>query len=65
MQRSLSLSAGDDEIDRLWPFAFFVGLDIETDTLSFSQAFHTGLFDCGDVNEHIASAVIRLDEALR
>ena len=29
--------AGDDEIDGLWPFALFVGLDIESDALALHQ----------------------------
>ena len=60
--RAFRLSAGDDEIDRLRSLALLVGLDIEADPLSFCQAFHAGLFDCGNVHEHITSAIIRFDE---
>jgi len=29
--------AGDDEIDGLWSFALFVGLDLKSDALAFHQ----------------------------
>src|SRR5262245_61322862 len=57
-------SAGDDEVDGLRAFAFLVGLDIERDALSFGQRLEPGTLDGGDVHEHIAPAVIRLDEAV-
>src|SRR5262245_32937172 len=57
-------SAGDDEVDGLRAFAFLVGLDIERDALSFGQRLEPGTLDGGDVHEHIAPAVVRLDEAV-
>src|SRR5262249_10231794 len=43
-------------------FAFLAGIDIEGDPLPCGQRFEPGPFDCGDVNEHIAAAIIGLDE---
>jgi len=45
-------------------FAFLVRLDIEGDALSLVELFEPGLLDGGDVYEHIACPVIRLDEAV-
>src|SRR5262245_26087941 len=57
-------SAGDDEVDRLRPLALLVGLDVEGDALPLGQRFEAGALDRGDVNEHVAPAVIGLDEAV-
>src|SRR5882757_1607122 len=57
-------SAGDDQIHRLRAFALLVGLDFELNPLSFVERFQSGLLDRGDVHEHIASAIVRLDEAV-
>src|SRR5581483_4081153 len=57
-------STGDHQVDGLGTLALLVGLDVELDTLSFGQRLQPGVFDCGDVHEHIASAVVRLDEAV-
>src|SRR6185437_13610032 len=57
-------SAGDDEVDGLRAFALFVGLDIETDALAFIERLQARALDRGDVHEHIAAAVIRLDESI-
>src|SRR5215831_15984688 len=57
-------SAGDDEIDSLRPLALLVGLDVEADALTFVERFQAGALDRGDVNEDVATAVVRLDEAI-
>src|SRR6185503_20899842 len=57
-------SAGDHQVDRFRTLAFLVGLDLELDALSFVQRLQSGLFDCGDVDEHVAPAVVRFDEAV-
>src|SRR5437763_13834587 len=57
-------SAGDDEIHRLRPFALLIGLHVEGDALALGQRFEPGTLNRGDVNEDIASAVIRRDEAV-
>src|SRR5262249_32205486 len=57
-------SAGDDEIDGFWTLALFVRLDVERDTLAFVERLHASTLDCGDVHEHVASAVVGLDEAV-
>src|SRR6185312_12687329 len=57
-------STGHNQIDGLRPLALLVGLHIELDVLPFVQALETGLLDCGDVNEHIASAIVGLDESV-
>src|SRR5436190_20183495 len=56
--------AGDDEIDRLRTLALLVGLDVQGDALSLGQRFEPGPLDRGDVHEHVAAAVVRLDEAV-
>src|SRR5207302_2915069 len=60
--RADQLSTGDDEIDGFRAFAFFVRLDIERDPLPFIQRLEPGSFDGGYVDEHIAPAIVRLDE---
>src|SRR5262249_39930866 len=57
-------SAGDDQVYRFRPFALFVGLDVKTDPLSFVQTLQSGLLYCGDMNEYVAAAVVRFDEAV-
>src|SRR6267143_4830265 len=52
------------EVDRLRAFALLVRFDLECDTLSFGQILQPGSFHCGDVNEHIAAAIIGFDEAI-
>src|SRR6185437_8643754 len=44
--------------------ALLVGLDIELDALPFVQALEPGVLDRGDVHEHVAPTVVRLDEAV-
>src|SRR5579885_907265 len=57
-------SAGDDQVDGLGPLALLVGLDVETDALSLVEALEPRLLDRRDMHEHVASAVVRLDEAV-
>src|SRR5262249_44256153 len=57
-------SAGDDEVYGLGAFAFLVGLAIEGDALALSQRLEPCPLDRSDMNEHIATTVIRLDEAV-
>src|SRR5713226_7271609 len=52
------------QVDRLGAFALLVRFDLECDALSFGQILQSRPFHCGDVNEHIAAAVIGLDEAI-
>src|SRR5450830_1797324 len=63
-RRSMCGSSGNDQVHGLRAFALLVGLDIEADLLSLVQALETGLFHGGDVDEHIACAIVRLDEAV-
>src|SRR5580704_5252898 len=57
-------SSGDDQIDRFRALALLVGLDIEADALAFDQRFQPSAFNSGDVHEHVAAAVVRLDETV-
>src|SRR3954463_12913850 len=52
------------EVHRLRAFAFLVRFDLEGDTLSFDQILQSCSFDRGDVDEHVAAAIIGLDEAI-
>src|ERR1700688_4126388 len=52
------------QVDRLGAFALLVRFDLECDALSFGQVLQPRALHRGDVNEHIAAAVIRLDEAV-
>src|SRR5436305_14657124 len=52
------------QIHRLRALAFLVGLDLEGDALSFGEVLQSGALHRGDVDEHVAAAVIRLDEAV-
>src|SRR5690349_12750061 len=54
----------DHQVDRLGAFALLVRLNLEGDALSFGQILQSRPFDRGDVHEHIASAIVRLDEAV-
>src|SRR5215469_4061493 len=56
--------AGDDEVDGLWPFALFVGLDLEANALAFHQRLQPRAFNSGDVDEDVAAAIVGLDEAV-
>src|ERR1700754_69397 len=57
-------SSRNHEVDRLRALALLVRLDLEADALSFGQILQSGAFHRGDVNEHVAAAVVRLDEAV-
>jgi len=57
-------STGNDQVYSFRPFAFFVGLDVKTDPLSFVQTFQSGLLYCSDMNEYVAAAVVRFNEAV-
>src|SRR3954469_5969408 len=57
-------SAGDHEVHGLRAFAFFVRFDIEVDTLTFVERCHSGALDRRDVDEHVAAAVVGLDETV-
>src|SRR5674476_926352 len=63
-RRSMRGRSGDDQVYGLRAFALLVGLDIEADLLSLVQALESSLFDGGDMDEHIASTIVRLDEAV-
>src|SRR6188768_157461 len=52
------------QIDGLGALALLVRFDLEGDALSFGQILQTGPLHRRDVNEYIATAVIRLDEAI-
>src|SRR5665811_2273473 len=56
--------SGDDQVHGLRAFALLVRFNIEADALSLVQALESGLFHGGDVDEHIACAIVRLDEAV-
>ncbi len=57
-------SAGDDEVHSLGAFALLVRLDIERDALPLGQRLQSRPLDGGDVHKHVASAIVRLDEAV-
>src|SRR5262245_49600195 len=57
-------SAGDDEVYGLGAVAFLVGPDREGDAFALSQRLEPGPFDRSDMHEHLATTVIRLDEAI-
>ena len=56
--------SSDDKIDGFWTFALLVRFNVETDPLPLVQALQSGLFYCGNMNKHVASAVIWLDETV-
>src|SRR4051812_23002689 len=58
------ISARDNEIAGLGPLALLVGLDVERDAFPLGQRLEPGPLDRRDVNEYIAAAVVRLDEAV-
>src|SRR4051812_1998819 len=60
----IALLGRNHKVHRLRAFAFLVRFDLEGDTLSFDQILQSCSFDCGDVNEHVAAAIIGLDEAI-
>src|SRR5215471_3667722 len=58
------VSTGDDQVYRLRPLAFLVGLDIERDALPLGQRLQSGALNGGDMHEYVPPAVIRLDETI-
>src|SRR5262249_24243011 len=62
--RSRGRSTADDQIDCFGALALVVGLDVEADTLSLVERLEACALHCRDVYEHVATAVIRLDEAV-
>src|SRR3569623_3785522 len=58
------LPLADDKVDRLGTLALLVRLDVEGDLLSLVQGLQPGLLDGGDVDEHIARAVVGFDAAV-
>src|ERR1700694_2426060 len=58
------VSRRNHQIDRLGAFALLVRFDLECESLSFGQILQSRPLYSGDVNEHIAAAVIGLDEAI-
>src|SRR6185295_6705407 len=56
--------AGHDQVDGRRTLALLVGLDVEVDALAFVERFQAGALDRRDVHEHVATAVVRLDEAV-
>src|SRR3954453_3470326 len=61
---SASALRRNHQIDRLGAFALLVRLYLEGDALSLHQVFQSGALHRGDVDEHIAAAVVGLDEAV-
>src|SRR3954462_2770118 len=57
-------SAGDHEVHGLRALALLVRLDIEVDALTFVERCHSGALDRRDVDEHVAAAVVGLDETV-
>src|SRR3977135_3550081 len=54
--------SGNREVDRLRALALLVRFDLERNALSFGQILQPSPLYCGDVNEHIAAAIVGLDE---
>src|SRR6266851_5324688 len=54
----------DHQVYRLGAFALLVRFDLECDALSVGQVLQPGPLHRGDVHEHIATAVIGLNEAI-
>src|SRR5882757_1025643 len=61
---SISRSGRNHQIDRLGAFALLVRFDLEGDALSLHQVFQSRPLHRGDVDEHIAAAVVGLDETV-
>src|SRR5258708_35306588 len=61
---SESVSSRNHQVDRLGAFALLVRFDLERNALSLCQILQSGPLDGGDVNEHITTAIIGLDEAV-
>src|SRR6476661_5284455 len=59
-----STSGCDHQFHRLGAFALLVRLDVKCNASSCSQVLQSGPLDHANVNEHIAAAVIGLDEAI-
>src|SRR5947209_11374542 len=57
-------SAADDQIYRFGALALLVRLDVEADALPLVERFQARTLDRGDVHEHVATAVVRLDETV-
>src|SRR2546421_835919 len=57
-------SARDHQVHGLRALALLVRLDVERDALTFVERFLPGVFHRRDVHEHVASAIVRLDEAV-
>src|SRR5262245_10418487 len=56
--------AGDDKVDRFRSLALLVRLDVEGNTLPLVQSLQPCPLDGRDVNEHVASTIVRFDEAV-
>ena len=54
----------DLKVHRLRPLALPVRLDLEGDPLAFGEILQARALNGGDVDEHVAAAIVRLDEAL-
>src|SRR5438876_421809 len=52
------------EVDRFRALALLVRLDLEGDALPLGEILQPGALHGGDVHEHVAAAVVRLDEAV-
>src|SRR5690349_911176 len=52
------------QVDRLGAFALLVRFNLKCNTLSFGQILQSCPFHGRDMNEHVAAAVIGLDEAI-
>src|SRR5262249_32250174 len=63
-KRQSLVSTGDDQVHRLRPLAFLVGLNIERDALPLVQRLQPSALNSGDMHEYVPPAVIRLDETI-
>src|SRR5437764_3135339 len=59
---SVIRSAGDHQVHGLRALALLVRLDVEREALTFVERFHAGALHRRVVHEHVASAVVGLDE---
>jgi hypothetical protein len=62
--KAVVVSASNDEIYGLGTLAFLVGLHVEADALPLNKRFQPRTFNGGNVNKHVAAAIVWLDEAV-
>jgi hypothetical protein len=62
--KAVVVSASDDEIYGLGTLAFLIGFHVEADALPLNKRFQPCTFNGGNMNKHVAAAIVWLDEAV-